>query len=204
MHDFSHSPTFQPVWRLYKSGANTAQLLPPPGVTRHPNLSGASVHSPSGCVPPLCVSYFISTSPSDFQHPSPSWCWAALPAVVGDGAGDLTLLYYPEAGTTWGAAAALVPAQIPGTLLSQHTLLTVCFSMSSTIFCLQTSYKLGIHWLFTLFLGRLARCSIWTQGELGSGPTYLAAIFLFSMCPLCMLLDDPSPLRREQNEQFYS
>ena len=40
--------------------------------------------------------------------------------------------------------------QIPGTLLSQHNLLTICFSMSSTIFGLQTSYKLGFRWLFTL------------------------------------------------------
>ena len=40
----------------------------------------------------LCVSYFISIFPRDFQHPGPSLCWAALPALVGEGAGGLTLL----------------------------------------------------------------------------------------------------------------
>ena len=65
-------PTFQAVWRLSKSRSNTAQLLPSPGVTKHPSFSGASVHSPSGCVPSLCVFHFHSTSPSDFQHPGPS------------------------------------------------------------------------------------------------------------------------------------
>ena len=176
MHGFSHSPTFQPVWRLSKSGSNTAQLLPSPGVTQHPNFSCARIHSPSGCVLPLCVSHFISTSPSDFQHPGPSWCRAALPALVGEGAGALTL--FPSCSRCWArATAVLVLAQIPGTLPSQHTLFTVCFSMSSAIFCLQTSYNLGFHWLFTLFLGRSARCSSWAQGELGSTPTYLSATF---------------------------
>ena len=37
------------------------------------------------------------------------------------------------AGAGSGAAATLVPALVPGTLLSQHNLLTICFSMSSTI-----------------------------------------------------------------------
>ena len=69
-----------------------ARLLPSPGVAWHLNFSGAGVHSPSGCVPPLCVSHFVSIPPSDFQHPGPSWCQAALPALVGEGAGDLTLL----------------------------------------------------------------------------------------------------------------
>ena len=54
----------------------------------------------------------------------------------------------------------------------------VGFSMSSTIFGLQTSYKLGFHWLFTLFVRILTRCSSWAQGELGSTPTFLTAIFL--------------------------
>ena len=39
---------------------------------QHPNFSGVSIHSPSGYVPPPCVSHFISTSPSKFQHPGPS------------------------------------------------------------------------------------------------------------------------------------
>ena len=90
-HGFSHSPTFQPVQRLSKSGSDMAQL-PSPGVSWHLNFFGASVHSHSGCVPPQCVSHFISIPPSDFQHPGPSWCWAALPALSGEGAGDLTLL----------------------------------------------------------------------------------------------------------------
>ena len=43
-------------------------------------------------------------------------------------------------------------------------------------FGFQTSYKLGFCWLFTLFIRRLARCSSWVQGEVGSTPPYLAAI----------------------------
>ena len=89
---FSHSPTFRAVWRLCESASYTAQLLRSPGVPWQLSFSGASVHGPSGCVPPLCVSHFISISPSDFQHPGPSWCQAALPALVGEGAGALTLL----------------------------------------------------------------------------------------------------------------
>ena len=68
------------------------QLLPSPDVAQHLNFSGASIHSPSGCIPPLRVSHFISIPPRDFQHPGSSWCQAALPALVGQGAGDLTLL----------------------------------------------------------------------------------------------------------------
>ena len=75
------------------------------------------------------------------------------------------------------ATAALVPAQIPGNFQSQHYLLTVCFSMFSAIFCLQTSYELGFRWLFPLFLRRLTRCSSWAQVEMGSALTYLVIIF---------------------------
>ena len=40
----------------------------------------------------LCVSLTSSLfPPRDFQNPGPSWCWAALLALVGEGAGDLTL-----------------------------------------------------------------------------------------------------------------
>ena len=88
----SHSPTFQPVWRLSKSGCDRVQLLPFPGVSWNLNFSGTSIDSPSGCVPPLCVSHFLSTSPSAFHNPGPISCRAALPALVGEGAGALTLL----------------------------------------------------------------------------------------------------------------
>ena len=113
----------------------------------------------------LCVSptssLFSPSPPRDLQHPGLSWCWAALPALVGEGAGDLTLLPVSCSRCQLGAAAALVTTQIPGSLPSQYNLLTVYFSMSSAIFGLQTSYKLGFHWLFTLFLRRSARCSSW-------------------------------------------
>ena len=141
-----------------------------------PQFLWSGIHSPSRCILLLCVSHFVSIPPSDFQHPGPSWCWAALPALVGEGAGDLI----PAAGTGPWAPGSLVPAQIPGTLLSQCNVLTVCFSMSSGIFGFQTSYNLGFRWLFTLSFIRLARCSSWAQGELGSTPTYLATIF---SCP---------------------
>ena len=70
-------------------------LLPSPGVTQLPSFSGndlASIHSPSGCILPLCVSHFISIPFSNFHHPGPFWCWATLPALEREEAGDLTLL----------------------------------------------------------------------------------------------------------------
>ena len=71
-HDFSHNLIFQPVQKLSKSGSDMVQLIPSPGVTWHPSFSGASVHSPSRCLLPLCVSHFISIPPRDFQHPGSS------------------------------------------------------------------------------------------------------------------------------------
>ena len=106
-------PTFQPVQRLSKSGSDTAQLLPSSGVAQHPNFSGASVHSPSGCLLPLCVSHFISTSPSDIQNPGPSWCWAALPTLVGEGAGVLTLLPLSCSGCQARGCSSLGPSTDP-------------------------------------------------------------------------------------------
>ena len=61
--------------------------------------------------------------------------------------------------------------------------------MSSTIFGLQTSYKLGFYWLFTLFLRRLARCSSWAQGEQGSAPTYLTIIFQLPILKIIQLIN---------------
>ena len=60
----------------------------------------------------------------------------------------------------------------PNTMSSQSV-----FQCPLHFFGLQISYKLGFHWLFILFLRRSARRSSWAQGELGSAPTYLAAIF---------------------------
>ena len=161
-HGFSHSPTFQPVQRLSESGSDMAQLPPGRHLQVFPNTPISlvlAVHSPSRCVLPLWVSYFVSISPSDFQHPGPSWCLAALPALRAEGAGALTLLLVSFGRHQAGGTAALVPAQIPGTFSSQCNLLSVCFSMSSAIFFLQTSYKLGFHWLSTPFLKISARCS---------------------------------------------
>ena len=88
---FSHGPTFQPVQRQSESGSDRAQLLPSPDIAWHLNSSGASVHSPSGCTTSLCLPLHLY-SPSDCQHRGPSWYWAALSALVGEGAGDLSLL----------------------------------------------------------------------------------------------------------------
>ena len=154
-----------------------AQLLPSPGITWHLKCSGTSVHSVSGCVPPLCVSHFFSFPPSDFQYPDPSWCQAALPALVREGASDLTLLQLSCRRHPAGGHRALGPTQNSETLPSQCSPFIVCFSMSSAIFVLQISHKLRFLWLFTLFLRRLARCSNWAQGELGSALNYLGPIF---------------------------
>ena len=64
------------------------------------------------------------------------------PCFVGQGAVYLALIQGSCTGTELGAAAALVPVLVPGTLLSQHNLLTVCFSMSSKIL----ASKLHISW----------------------------------------------------------
>ena len=70
-------------------------LIPSPGIIQLPNFSGnvlAGIYSPNEYIPPLCVSHFVSIPFSHFQHPGPSWCQAALHALVGERAGDLTLL----------------------------------------------------------------------------------------------------------------
>ena len=52
-------------------------------------------------------------------------------------------------------------------------------------FALRPSYMLGHHWLFTLFLRRLASCSTCAQEEVSSTFTYLTTILLSNMyyCP---------------------
>ena len=66
-------------------------------------------------------------SPSDFKHPGPSWCCSNL---VWQGRELLTWLSPKNSasdpvGTRTGSVTALVPTLVPGTLLSQSTLLTV-------------------------------------------------------------------------------
>ena len=148
-----------------------AQLLPSPDDFWQLNFSGAGIHSPSECVPPL----FVSIPFSDFQHPGPSWCQAALPALVGIGAGDLTVLpvshgrHCPRPQRPRSLCRSQGPFH-PSAISSLSV-----FSMSSAILGLPME---GFHWMFTLFLRRSARCSSWAQEELGSAPAYLTAIFL--------------------------
>ena len=52
-----------------------------------------------------------------------SYCFGSHPRI----------LQHAPPGAGPGVTAALVPVWVPGTLPSQHSLLTVCFSMSSTI-----------------------------------------------------------------------
>ena len=129
----------------------------------------------------LCVSLLLSVPPSNVQHPGPLWCQTVLPALVGlvgEGAGYLTLLPVScGRHLAWGPQwpRTLRRSQLPH---CPSAISSPCFSMSSTLFGLQPSYKLGFCWLFTLFLRKWARCSVWAQGELGSAPTYPASIFL--------------------------
>ena len=91
-------------------------LLPSLRVTWHPNISGndlAVVHSPRGCIPPLCIFHFMSIAPSNFQHPVPSWCLAALAALVLEGAGDLTLLPASCGRCRAGGHSGLCPCTVP-------------------------------------------------------------------------------------------
>ena len=80
------------IWVRVQHGPT---LLTSLGVTQLTNFFDndlPSVHSPSGYTLPLCFSHLVSIPPSDFKHPGPSQCQAALLAVVGKGAVDLTLL----------------------------------------------------------------------------------------------------------------
>ena len=101
-------------------------LLPSPDVPWPPNFSGndlAGIHSPSGCILPLCVSHFVSIPSNDFQDPGPSSCQAAFLALVGEGGGDLTLLQVSRRQAhVWGHSSLspcadprdlTVPAQSP-------------------------------------------------------------------------------------------
>ena len=63
-----------------------------------------------------------------------------------------------------GALATLVPALVPGTLLSLNTLLTLPDLSMSSIFGLQSSYMLYYCWLFALLL-RSARCFTGIEGK---------------------------------------
>ena len=162
----SQSPTFQPEWRLFGSGSVTTQLFP------------ASVHSLSGCTLPLCICHFVLILPSDFKNTGPSWCCSNLVWQRWEG---LTWLSpkNPAAdlvGTGPGAVATLVPALVPGTVLSRSTLLTVWFFNVLYSFGLQAWDMLGYHWLFTLFLRKSASCSTAEQGEVDSAPTYVTNI----------------------------
>ena len=149
MPDVSYSLIFQADQRLSGSGSVTAQLCPPsPGVTQLLNFSGnypASVHSLSGRTLPLHVCHFIFISPSDFKHPGQSWCHSILPVRQGR---ELLIWLSSKtpasgpAGARPGAAAAPVPGVVLGTLPSQSILLTICFSVSSTIL----ASKLHISW----------------------------------------------------------
>ena len=114
-----------PDWGLSRSGPITAQLFP-------------AIHSLSRRTSPLCVCRFILISPSDFNHPGPSWWCSNLP--VWQGREPLTWLSSKNPvvdpwGAGPGAAATLVLVLLPGTLLPQtNNLLTVeDFSMSSPV-----------------------------------------------------------------------
>ena len=153
-------------------------VFPSPGVTWLPNSSGnnpVGIHSLSGWTPTLCVSHFIFIPPSDFKHPGPSWCHSIL--LVWQGRELLIWLSSRDpvvgigrhwAGTCAGPRELTVPKQSP-----YHLFFNVLYN-----FGFQPLYMLGFHWLFTLFLRRSAMCSTCMQGEVGSAPTYLAAIFL--------------------------
>ena len=106
-----------------------------------PNFSGtvpAGNHSPIRGTLPLCISYCIFISPSDFKYPGLSWCGTTFPALRGEGAAKLQLLIQlssiaPAAATVLalgarpGTTATLVPAQVPGNFPSLYKLLPSIF-----------------------------------------------------------------------------
>ena len=131
-------------------------LLPSLGVTQLSNFSGnvlASNLSPSGEILPLSISHYVFIPPNDFKQFGISWCGAAFPALVGEGAVELQSLIQPSSKAPVAAAdpgarcqartsSTLVPVQVPGTLLPQRNLITICFSTSSTVL----ASKLHISW----------------------------------------------------------
>ena len=105
----------------------------------------------------------------NFKLPGPSWCCSNLVWQVRE---PLTWLSPKNpvadlAITGPGVAATLVPTLVPGTYCPEARSLPSGFSMSSTIFGLQSSYRLGYCWLFSVFLRRLGRCFHMCAG--GSG-----------------------------------
>ena len=99
--------------------------------------------------------------PWDFKHPGPTWYTAQTLFGRGGSRWSGSLPKNPVADPVAGrpgAAASLVPALVPRTLLSWSTVLTIWLFNVLYSFGLQSSYMLGYHWLFTLFLRRSARC----------------------------------------------
>ena len=74
-----------------------------------------------------------------------------------------------------GAAAALVPALVPGTFLSWSNPLTFCFLSVLCTFWSPIFINAGLL-LAVPFQNRMGRCFTQVQGEVNSTPTYLAAI----------------------------
>ena len=129
------------------------------------------------CTASMCLPLHLY-SLQQFPASSPSWCWAALLALVGEGIGDLTLLPIPYSRHWDRCCSSLGPRTDPRDFtIPAHSPYCLFFNLLCN-FCLHTSYKLGFHWLFTLFLKRSTRCSNLAHRELGSIPTYLMAIFL--------------------------
>ena len=157
----SHRPPLQLDWGLSRLGPLKAGL-----------------HSLCECSPPLCVCYFVliplpATSSNQVSPGAAQtlfgrgWsCWpGSLPRVLQQTRQVLGLWLQPPWSPHWSQ----------GPYCPEALSLPFDFSMSSEIFGLLSSYMLGYCWLFTLFLGRSARCFTRVQGGVESAPTYLTA-----------------------------
>ena len=158
------------------------------------NSPPANAHSLRGCSPPLCVCYFtlIPLPVASSNQCLSRWC----SNLVWQGREPLTW-FSPKSpaadlgGTGPGAAATLVSALVPVTLLSCSTLLTTWFfndlyNVWSPIFIYP-----GVLLAACSVPSRSARCFIHVQGEVESAPTYLTAI-----------LESPGLLSSEHVENY--
>ena len=162
MPSLSHSPTFQPDWILSGSGSLTAQLFSlvqvspgsPISLVMTQPVSTVSVGEHRLCVSPT-LSLFPPATSSTQVHPG-----AALSSLFGTkGAVDFAVLQVSCSRHWVGGCSSLGPhTGLRDLTIPTQSPYRMFFNVLYN-FGLQTSYKLGFHWLFTLFFRRLARCS---------------------------------------------
>ena len=110
------------------------------------------------------------------------------PAVAANPSARPQARDYSRIGPCAGPRDLNVPIQSP-----HHLFFNVFYN-----FGFQTSYKLGLHWLFILFFRTSVSCPKWVHKQVGSAPTYLSSTFSPNYCVImpclgCTLPSLPQP-----------